>query len=1367
MKKISDFIVEKRNYILVLFIILSGISIFLATKVNINNDIMKYLPKTSETKIGNDIMENDFERQKSSTLNVMFKNLDEDEKQDKLEKLKEIDGVSEVEYEDTDEYNKDKYTLYVVNVDDYDDSETAANVYEAVKELKPKATSGSIHDSNATVLQLWIVALAIAIAMVILVILNDSYVEPFLYLAAIGIAVFINKGTNIIFSSVSNITDSITAILQLALSMDYSIMLSNRFKQEKKNYEDPKEAMKVALHASFSSISSSSVTTVVGLLALVFMSFTIGKDLGIVLAKGVILSLVSIFFCLPGLLLLFDKLIEKTQKKSLNINLTKLGNFSYKTRYAQFIIFIAVFIIAFLGKGHLGILYTSSEQDEVGKIFPATNQMAIVYKNEYEDLIASYCKELESDEKIDQVLCYGNTINEKLAYDELNAKFKDLGQDTEIEEYLIKLIYYNYYNNDSKNSMTFNEFVNFIKQDIYTNDELSKNIDQETRDNIALLENFTTINNINKPRTAKELSEILDTDEHDIEQLIILYNSKNTLNTKLTLREFVNFMYKDVLTNDEYKNSVDSKTQESLKQLDEFTNKDKIQKQLTSSEMTSYINNILGSNIIDNETMSSLYLLYSSNYNTNSKLSLNEFANFSLQLAQNETFKSQFDDATITQLKQLQSFSNNDLNNKKMTAKEMTEYFSYYNIPYTTINAVYEYYKISNKVEIPSTTIDKVIEIINSDEVKDIITDEKTQQTIAMVKEIIIDKKLSKEEVKNSPIIKYLGIDEKVIDQIYQENNKDELTIAEIVDTINRTNIITEDEKKQKLNEINELITKVVVNSNLPADEIEKILNIKDEVVKDIINKGLLEDVSLTPNEFITFLTNENNSKLLNSVDKNISSQLLLAKSIMSNATNKYTYTELANYLSKLTNSDSQEAKFKTIYGVYYYQTNNVKISPYTLVNFVLDNKSNPLLETKIKPFLSSLQLADKVMESTINNVKYSASSLSNELKIDKDKISLLYSLYNHLYEHNNDQISLNNFIKFALNNVVNDPEYSDRFDDEKVTKLEVASGIINATINSTQYNSSEIYAILKQLSDNLDSNLIDLVYMYHGSVNNYDSSWKMTVEGFVNYLNEDILTDSRFDDFIDSDMKKQITDAKKTINDAKKLLVSDEYNRAVLNTKYAAEDSDTYDFINGMKDYIGDREGIYVVGNSPMAVELSKTFQKESDSITVLTMIFIFVVVAITFKSLLIPFILVFIIQCAVYVTMGAITLMGGNVYFISLLIVQAILMGATIDYAIVYTSYYREHRLTKNIKDSVIAAYNSSIHTILSSSSILIIVTLVVANFASAIAAKICETISQGTLAAVILIVFILPGILSASDRFICRKGYYQEKKNKKIKA
>ena len=310
MKKITDFIVEKRFFIIISFIILTIISILLIPKVKINYDIAKYLPSTSETRIGMDIMEEEFAGEESSSFYLMFEGLSSDEKNTIYEELQKEDGVSSVEHDNTDKYNKDNYTLYIINVNDKEDSDVASKVFKNIKEEYKDYeiyTSGSIAERNTSVLPIWIVFLAIGCAMIILIIMCESYVEPFLFLFTIGLAVFLNKGTNIFFNSVSNITDSIVAILQLALSMDYSIMLMNRYNQEKKEDNDKVRAMKKALYNSFISISSSSITTIVGLLALIFMSFTIGRDLGVVLAKGVLFSLISIFFVLPGLILIFDR----------------------------------------------------------------------------------------------------------------------------------------------------------------------------------------------------------------------------------------------------------------------------------------------------------------------------------------------------------------------------------------------------------------------------------------------------------------------------------------------------------------------------------------------------------------------------------------------------------------------------------------------------------------------------------------------------------------------------------------------------------------------------------------------------------------------------------------------------------------------------------------------------------------------------------------------------------------------------------------------------------------------------------------------------------------------------------------------------
>ena len=665
MRKFTDFIINKRYFILALFIILTIISAIFSSKVKINYDIARYLPNTSETRIVMDIMEEEFSE--IATLNLMFENLADNEKSEIKNNLEAIDGVKSVDYDDTEKYNKENYTLYVINVDDKSDSPKATNIYNEVNEKYKDYTfytSGNVSECNKTVLPFWIIVLAVASALVILIIMCESYVEPFLFLISILMAVVLNKGTNIIFHNVSHITNSIAAILQMALSMDYSIMLMNRYDQEKQVEKDKVKAMKNALYKAFTAISSSSVTTIVGLLALVFMSFTIGRDLGFVLAKGVLFSLICIFFVLPSLILIFDKWIVKTKKKSPNIKLKSLGKYSYKIRFIAVPIFLIVFITSFVLKGNLGINYTDSQEDEINKVFDENNQMAIIYKNKDEAEISKYLKELENEEKIDDVLGYGNTINEKLTYDKLNDKLNDLGSDVSVEDYLLKIVYYDYYNPERDNKITFNDFINFIEKEAYNNEKASKKIDAETKKDVTRLKNFVTVEAINKKRTASDIANILEIDKSKIDDIFIYYLSKNN-DTKISINEFINFMNKDVLPNKKYAVKVNNENRNKLNTLSKFVDKQKIQTEMTSNEMSKLFG-------IDSNTMKELYKYYILQNDINIKMTISEFSNFVLNdVLKDSNYASSFDSQTIQNIKLLATFSDLSVINKQMTAEEL------------------------------------------------------------------------------------------------------------------------------------------------------------------------------------------------------------------------------------------------------------------------------------------------------------------------------------------------------------------------------------------------------------------------------------------------------------------------------------------------------------------------------------------------------------------------------------------------------------------------------------------------------------------------------------------------------------------------
>lgn len=1275
MRKVTDFIIEKRNYVLTIFIILSVVCLYLSTKVHINYDLTEYLPSTSETRIGMDIMNDEFPELDTSALNVMFKDLSTEDKNKIKDELENIEGVSSVAYDDSDKYNKDEYTLYEITVDGADDSKNAANVYKSVKDNYKDYevyTSGEVATRNAPVLNIAVIALAIFCAMIILIIMCDSYVEPFLFLFVIGLAVFLNKGTNIIFSSVSNITTSICAILQMALSMDYSIMLMNRYTQEKEHTKNKEEAMKNALYHSFGSISSSSVTTIVGLLALVFMSFTIGRDLGIVLAKGVIFSLISIFLALPALILMFDSLIEKTQKKHFSMKLDWLGNFSFGIRHMAIFLFIIIFALSYFLKGNLQYEFTSNEQDDIARVFKENNQIALIYPSNEEDYVGAYCRSLEGTEKIDQILCYGNTINEPLKYDELKNKFSDLGQDVDIDDYVLKLIYFNYYNKQ-ETTMTFNDLVTFIENKVYPNAELSKEITPEIRENITKLKNFTSIDALNKKRTSREIASILGVSKDQVDQLFILYNATNP-NTKITLPELANFINNYVLKNDTYKAYISEDQKALLKEAKPFLSKNNITTKKNSSEIANMFE-------LSKDDVDKLFMYYESLQDINEKLTINEFVNFTLdKVYTNPEYQALFTDNTVASLKLLKVLSNKEIINTKMDIDGLAKIFD---LSKDDVNSILDL----KNVTINGYTPAEIKELLTK--YKDII-EEKTG--------LDVDKLLAKleEALKNA-----------------------EITDEEVV-----------------------TLKKIASIFGIPEEKI-------DEVVGLIKNK----EIYLTPYEFVNLiLENKDNAILSKILDEKTIETLNLAKNIMESTNNgtKYNYSDMAKLIG------TEDAMVKQIYTLYHIMNTNTMITPMEFAKFLLNHQNDEMLKGSLdNNSLSKLTLVNTVMDSVYNNTKYSYYDMANLINASKDDLKLLYSLY-EVQNGKKVTLSLDTFVNYLLDNVVNDRKYAPMFTDDMKSQLNTVRAIMESVKKNTKFNLTEMLALINPLADNIDKNTMDLLFIYYGSVNHYNEDWTLTVEEFVRYINDDILTDSRFDDFIDKEMRAKVSDAKTTIGDAKELLVGKDYNRAIFNTTLEAEGEETYNFITAVKDHMNGKNA-YVIGDSPMALEMSKSFDGEMNLITVLTMIFIFVVVAFTFKSILIPIILVFLIQCAVYITMDTLTFAGGSVYFIALLIVQSILMGATIDYAILYTSYYLESRRTMDIKEALINSYNKSIHTILTSASILIIVTLIVGKFASHIAAMICKTISIGTLCSMLLMLIILPSMLACADKLII--------KNKKV--
>ena len=348
MTKLSRFIVDKRKAFYLVFLAAFLFCAASINKVEINNDITSYLPPETETRRGLTLMDEEFVTLGSAE--VMVSNIPLDTAWDLSHKLEILPGVSGVTFDETNDHYHDSAALFSVTFDAPEDDPEAVTALQAVQDALEGydvyVSTQVGRDESASLQKEMTVILAIAAAVIVVVLLftSKSYMEVPVYLIVFAAAAVLNMGTNFIFGTISFITNSIAVVLQLALAIDYAIIFCHRYMEERDNGLDPREADIAALSKAIVEISSSSLTTISGLVALMLMQLRIGFDMGIVLAKGIVCSMLCVFLLMPGLLMLFSRPIERTRHKNLVPNIDFWGRGVVKLRYILPPIFLLVLV---------------------------------------------------------------------------------------------------------------------------------------------------------------------------------------------------------------------------------------------------------------------------------------------------------------------------------------------------------------------------------------------------------------------------------------------------------------------------------------------------------------------------------------------------------------------------------------------------------------------------------------------------------------------------------------------------------------------------------------------------------------------------------------------------------------------------------------------------------------------------------------------------------------------------------------------------------------------------------------------------------------------------------------------------------------
>lgn len=467
-ERISAYIVNKRKAFMVFFILAAVFSVFSSSWVKVSNKLSDYLPESTKTKQGLDIMDENFTT--FGTAKVMVNNIDYEKALELSTKLKEIAGVSRVDFYDKsdsdyenkniEDYYKDFAALYTISFEDVEDSklvqEAIVKVREAVSAYDNVVyTTIDKDDAKSLNEDMKVIGvLVVIIIMGVLIFTSQTYAEILIFMLTFAVAILLNVGTNFIFGRISFVTKAVGVVLQLALAIDYAIILFHRFMEERQNLK-AKHALINALAKAIPEISSSSLTTMAGMVALMTMQFRIGRDLGQVLLKSIIFSMISVFLFMPALIMMFEKWIKKSMHKSFVPNIEFLGKKILSVRFIIAGIFTVLVIGGIVLSGKTAYIFDPNSiksdkkteyiaaKEEIERHFGSSNILAVVIPKEDYIKEARLLEEISKVEGVKSVTGLANievgNEGEYVLTDSL--KPRELAEIADVDIDLVKLVY--------------------------------------------------------------------------------------------------------------------------------------------------------------------------------------------------------------------------------------------------------------------------------------------------------------------------------------------------------------------------------------------------------------------------------------------------------------------------------------------------------------------------------------------------------------------------------------------------------------------------------------------------------------------------------------------------------------------------------------------------------------------------------------------------------------------------------------------------------------------------------------------------------------------------------------------------------------
>ena len=1101
----------------VLTLAFATVSLFLIPRVNVNSDMTKYLPDSSPMRQGLDIINTEFATNMVSSADVHV--MDHAPFDSALyAQLDTLQHVQSVDYRISSDSAYTVYDLVVAKSVDQKALGQKIIIRHPEKELLVETSQDGATPPLRAIL------IAGIMILLILFIMTESWLDPLICLVVTGIAVVINIGTNALLPSVSITTNYIVAILQLVLSLDYSIIFLNRWRQERETAGTEALAVNRALRKAWKPILSGALTTIVGLLMLGFMRLKIGLDLGFVLAKGVVCSFVCTITILPTLILLLHKAIIAARKPAPLIPTDGIGRFATNHKVSMAIFAIAMALGSYYLAQKTEISFSTKGESQIEKIFPATNPIVVVYPTAEEQKVL-------------------------LLVDTLEHEFHVFDKQFDVFSYPTILL----------PQLTANELYNYVK---YT---------------ASLVPNMSASPN-------RSSFEVMDNKMYNPQMMQMLYymHSGQADTLQVGFMELVNFF------------------------------------------RFGLINDPIFANLIDEDLRAQIELL-----------------NQAIEAAMAQ------DNEAVPQ---------------------DTPPLPRVEIPLTQAQPI-------DAAQALATATPKVVE--------------------RPVTEAPKDERQRKQNKDKTPV------PQQPVVQDTPKTITRTVTIIEKVDTehipvIGFTTLLNKVYKTPETQYLVSILDTTILERELPAEEMGKLIGSSKSQTKMIYSMSS-SGKSMTPIGYVHFLTDDlfKRPALQSFVKPTEKAQLTARKDLMDIALQRGTLSpeQLSEKLA-LCQIDLAPLDIRTLWA------STAKIYTQEITEVI-----EPDAATELQPVMANIE---------------------DPLPVVEDVKPVV-----------------------AFKPVTPKPQKRRKTQEEQ--RLELFERLIRS---QDTYSASQMVDILNKLGQNIDPSQVQLLYVAYGSAHGYGDSLTMSPAQVLTYVFDTVLKNEGIAPFLDSTVVQYIDSVSQILQEGVKQIRHEQYSILAVLTDLPDESPETYQFVQRLEELTGEifSEPAYLVGESVMYDEMKEGFNKELHLVTILTILAIFLIVAITFKSLVVPLILVLTVMTAVYTYATFAGLVHGHMLYLAYLVTQSILMGATIDYGILYANYYKELRRTCDKYRAAQGAYKGSIRTILTSGSVMVAGPGAMAFLVDDVTiAAIVSGISIGAFISILLILFALPAILVAFDRFV----------------